>query len=54
MVYVGIDVAKDTHECLIVNGDGSIVSQPFAIANNHVGFEHLISKLESCHNDYPI
>jgi len=51
MVYVGIDVAKDTHECLIVNGDGVIVSQPFAIANNHVGFEHLFSKMESCHND---
>lgn len=49
MVYVGIDVAKDTHECLIVDGD--IVSEPFTIANNQNGFDRLFSKLESCHND---
>lgn len=51
MVYVGIDVAKDTHDCLIVNGDGIIVSEPFTIANNQDGFDRLFSKLESCHND---
>lgn len=51
MVYVGIDVAKNTHDCLIVNGDGVIVSDPFTIDNNQDGFDRLLFKLESCHND---
>lgn len=51
MVYVGIDVAKDTHDCLITNGDGVVISEPFTIANNRAGFDCLFSKLESCRND---
>ena len=32
MTYVGIDVAKDKHDCYIVNSDGEILADLFAFA----------------------
>ena len=34
MVYVGIDVAKDKHDCYIVNSDGEVLAEVFTIARN--------------------
>ena len=33
MIYVGIDVAKDKHDCFITNSDGEVLFQvlPFRI-----------------------
>jgi len=45
MIYVGIDVAKDTHDCFIVDSDGVILSEPFTIQNNHIGFDELMAQL---------
>ena len=44
MIYVGIDVAKDKHDCFVTNSDGEVLFKPFTISNNREGFEHLISK----------
>ena len=41
MIYVGIDVSKDKHDCYIVNSDGEIVRDVFTFANNTEGFELL-------------
>ena len=34
MIYVGIDVAKDKHDCFITNSDGEVLFNVFTIANN--------------------
>ena len=43
MIYVGIDVAKDKHDCFITNSDGEVLFKSFTIANNREGFETLWS-----------
>ena len=51
MIYAGIDVAKEKHDCLIVDTDGTILYEPFTFTNNQVGFDVLFSKLISCSSD---
>lgn len=51
MIYVGIDVAKDKHDCVITDSDGVILFEPFTITNNHSGFEILFANLKSCSGD---
>lgn len=48
MIYVGIDVAKDKHDCLISNSDGQILYPTFTISNNSEGFNLLCSRIISC------
>lgn len=45
MIYVGIDVAKDKHDCFITNSDGEILEKPFTIQNNQEGFDSLFGKI---------
>ena len=51
MIYVGIDVAKDKHDCFITNSDGEILFQVFTIHNNRDGFDDLFSKIQSTSSD---
>ena len=51
MIYVGIDVAKDKHDCFIVNSDGEVLFKVFTIANNLDGFNNLYQKIESVMKD---
>ena len=48
MVFVGIDVAKDKHDCFILNSEGTVLADVFTIANNRSGFEMLLSRIQSC------
>ena len=48
MVYVGIDVAKDKHDCFILSSEGEVLANVFTIANNREGFETLLKTLRSC------
>ncbi len=48
MIYVGIDIAKDKHDCFIVNSEGEILFDVFTITNNMSGFEDLLFKIKSC------
>lgn len=41
MIYVGIDVAKDKHECFITHSDGEALFKAFTITNNLDGFDDL-------------
>ena len=52
MIYVGIDVAKDKHDCFITNSDGDVLFKPFTISNNREGFETLFQRIESISNDF--
>ena len=47
MTYVGIDVAKDKHDCYIVNSDGEILADVFTVPNDQIGFNLLFQKLQS-------
>ena len=47
MIYVGIDVAKDKHDCFIINADGEVLFKAFTISNNLDGFNELYQKIES-------
>ena len=51
MIYVGIDVAKDKHDCFITNSDGEVLFKPFTISNNRDGFETLFQKIEAISDD---
>jgi len=51
MIYVGIDVAKDKHDCFITNSDGQVLFKSFTIPNNREGFETLFQKIESVSDD---
>ena len=47
MIFVGIDVAKNKHDCFIINSDGEILSDVFTIENNKMGFDKLYEKITS-------
>lgn len=51
MIYVGIDVAKDKHDCFISNSDGEVLYKSFTIPNNREGFETLFQRIESVAED---
>lgn len=52
MIYVGIDVAKDKHDCFITNSDGEVLFKSFTISNNREGFETLFQRILSVSNDF--
>ena len=41
MIYVGIDIVKETHVAAAVDSDGVIVIEHFSFSNNHEGFKLL-------------
>ena len=51
MIFVGIDVAKDKHDCFITNSDGEILFKVFTITNNLNGFNDLYQKILSVTED---
>ena len=46
-ILVGIDVAKDKHDCFIMNSEGEVLANPFTILNNKEGFDFLYEKIKS-------
>ena len=52
MIYVGIDVAKDKHDCFISNSDGEVLFKAFTIPNSLDGFNELYSKICSVSDDF--
>ena len=51
MIYIGIDVAKDKHDCFITNSDSKVLFKAFTIFNNLDGFNDLYQKIESVMDD---
>lgn len=51
MIYVGIDVAKDKHDCFITNSDGEVLFKSFSISNNREGFDELYRRIEIVSDD---
>lgn len=46
-ILVGIDVAKDKHDCFIMNSEGEVLAKSFTILNNKEGFDFLYKKIQS-------
>ena len=47
MICVGIDVAKDKHDCFILNSEGEVLTDVFTVPNNMDGFNHLLQTIRS-------
>ena len=47
MIYVGIDVAKDKHDCYVCDSDGVELYAPFIIQNTREGFKDLFEKVRA-------
>lgn len=47
MILVGIDVAKDKHDCTIMHSDGEVLFPAFTIKNDLDGFDNLYGKILS-------
>lgn len=52
MFYLGIDVAKDKHDCIIIGSDGEVLVKPFTIPNNRNGFDGLLARIKMCGKDF--
>lgn len=48
MIFVGIDVAKDKHDCFIISSEGEVLAEVFTISNSKEGFEHLLQTINTC------
>ena len=48
MICVGIDVAKDKHDCFILSSEGEVLADVFTIQNNAEGFGVLLQTIRSC------
>ena len=48
VVSVGIDVAKDKHDCFIQSSEGEVLADVFTISNNMDGFNTLLEKIRTC------
>ena len=48
MICVGIDVAKDKHDCFILSSEGEILVDVFTIPNNSAGFSTLLQTIRTC------
>ncbi len=47
MICVGIDVAKDKHDCSILSSEGKVLADVFTIPNTMDGFRCLLERLRS-------
>lgn len=45
MVSVGIDIAKDKHDCFIISSEGEVLADVFAIPNSMDGFRCLLQRI---------
>ena len=50
MIFIGIDIAKNSHFASAVNSDGEVLVKPFSFENSKDGFNIFLNKFK----DYPI
>ena len=46
MIYVGIDVAKNKHDCCILGSSGTVLREAFTLRNDRKGFQELYSAIQ--------
>ena len=50
MVYVGIDVSKDKHDCYIATSEGEVLTDVFTVPNSTEGFKLLFQRIKSVYS----
>ena len=48
MICVGIDLAKDKHDCFVMSSEGEVLADVFTVSNSKEGFEHLLQTINTC------
>ena len=48
MICMGIDVAKDKHDCFILSSEGEVLADVFTIPNNAEGFATMLQTIRRC------
>ena len=48
MICVGIDIAKDKHDCFVLSSEGEVLADVFTIQNNAEGFDTLLQTIHRC------
>ena len=48
VICVGIDVAKDKHDCFILSSEGEVLADVFTIPNTAEGFDTLLQAICRC------
>lgn len=48
MIFVGIDVASQKHDCCIIDERGNALVKSFSFTNNRKGFEQLLQAIRDC------
>lgn len=48
MICVGIDIAKDKHDCVILSSEGEVLADVFTIPNDISGFQQLLKQIQDC------
>jgi transposase len=51
MIFVGIDVAKDKHDCFIVSSDGEVLKNVFTFKNDLEGFNSFLAAIPDVPKD---
>ena len=51
MYFVGIDIAKKTHQTAIICSDGKLIGKPFKFSNTVDGFNLFLEKLTAVNTD---
>ena len=51
MIYLGIDVSKDKHDCCILSQNGELLMKPFSVPNSRQGYDKLFSLVSSFENN---
>lgn len=51
MYFVGIDIAKKTHQTAIICSDGTLIGKPFKVSNTVDGFNLFLEKLTAVNTD---
>ena len=52
MIYVGIDVAKDKHDCFIMGTGGEVLHDVFVVSNNMDGFNNIFQKIQAASESF--
>ena len=47
MIFIGIDVASDKHDAVILNQDGTVLTEPFSFTNDSSGFKKIYTEITS-------
>jgi len=52
MIYVGIDVAKEKHDCFIMGTGGEVLDDVFVVSNNMDGFNNLFQRIQTASESF--